>query len=145
MITSMLIIMNNSFIMAMMMKRNTLSCLTAFLRLFLLRRALQPRSSPCPMRPSRPDHHHDEEADDDGKDGIDDKNGQIDNDELLSPITRRQGTRERAITERIQSSQPYVLMPEKIYWILKRTLWVKNMMAIKSQCTVFFAVLNVFA
>ena len=108
MITSMLIIMNNyddrsSFIMAMMMKRNTLSCLTAFLRLFLLRRALQPRSSPCPMRPSRPDHDHDEEADDDAKDGKDDKNGQIDNEELLSPITRRQGTRERAITERIQS------------------------------------------
>ena len=86
-ITSMLIIMNNyddrsSFIMAMMIKRNTLSCLTAFLRLFLLRRALQPRSSPCPMRPSRPDHHHDEEADDDGKDGIDDKNGQIDKNEF---------------------------------------------------------------
>ena len=44
-----------------------------------------------------------EEADDDAKDGKDDKNGQIDYDELLSPITRRQGTRERAITERIQS------------------------------------------
>ena len=55
------------------------------------------------MRPSRPDHDHDEEADDDGKDGKDDKNGKIDNDVLLSPITRRQGTRERAITERIQS------------------------------------------
>ena len=51
-------------------------CFTAFFRLFLDSRALQPRSSPCPILPRR-------------------------------PITSRQGTRDRAITDRIQSSSRF--------------------------------------
>ena len=55
--------------------KTTFSCLTAFFRLFLLRRALQPRSSPWPMRPSRP-VHEDEEEEEDNKDNDEDEDGE---------------------------------------------------------------------
>ena len=74
--------MHSSSINVSKREKNTFSCLTAFFRLFLLRRALQPRSSPWPMRPSRPVHEDEEDGEDirdndEDEDGEDGEDGEV--------------------------------------------------------------------